>query len=154
MNMKGLFPRCGSARSFGVAWIALSLSIGVHVADEALNGFLSVYNPAATSIRDAAPFLPFPTFTFGAWIGGLIAGVLLLLLLSPFAFRQAKWTHYAAYFLGVVMIINGLIHAAGSLYYRYAVPGVYSTPLLLACAAYLLVCINATGEGRPEHTAA
>jgi hypothetical protein len=30
---------------FGIAWIALCLAFALHIIDEALTGFLSVYNP-------------------------------------------------------------------------------------------------------------
>jgi len=39
------------------------------------------------------------------------------------------------------MVGNGLLHLAGSVYLRKAMPGVYSAPLLLAAAVYLLVSV-------------
>jgi hypothetical protein len=36
---------------------------------------------------------------------------------------------------------NGLLHLAGSAYMRRAMPRVYSAPLLLAAAIYLLVSV-------------
>ncbi len=59
------------------AWVALCLALAVHVADEALTDFLSVYNPAVISIRERLPWLPLPTFTFDVWRGGLIVYLLL-----------------------------------------------------------------------------
>ncbi len=38
-------------RRHGQAWVALTLALAVHVADEALNDFLSFYNPLVTSLR-------------------------------------------------------------------------------------------------------
>src|SRR5439155_13684259 len=43
---------------FGVAWVVLCVALSVHVADEALTDFLSVYNPAVRAIRSRFPFLP------------------------------------------------------------------------------------------------
>ncbi len=43
-----------------------------------------------------------------------------------------------AYAFGIVMAGNGLLHLVGSVYMRKAMPGVYSAPLLLAAAIYLL----------------
>ena len=122
----------------GRAWVALCLALAVHVADEALTDFLSVYNPTVRALRSRVPFLPLPTFTFGIWLGGLIAAVILLLLLSPFAFRPARWMAPLSYIFGILMLFNGLQHIAGSFYLGRLMPGVYSSPLLLAASVYLL----------------
>jgi hypothetical protein len=124
---------------FGAAWVALSLSVAIHVTDEVLNGFLEVYNPIASAIRERVPFLPMPTFTFEVWLGGLILGVCLLLALSVFAFRGARWLIPLSYVLGFLMLVNGSIHLSGTVYLRRPMPGVYSSPLLLASSIYLWV---------------
>lgn len=124
----------------GLAWIALSVVIGLHVADEAATGFLSVYNPAVLAIRERFPFLPLPTFTFGLWLTGLCLGVLVLLSLSPLAFRGNRWAVRLSYPLGVLMFANGLGHVGGSFYLGRLMPGVCSAPLLLLASSYLLVC--------------
>jgi len=36
---------------------------------------------------------------------------------------------------------NGMLHLVGSIYLRKAMPGVYSAPLLLAAAIYLLASV-------------
>ncbi len=118
--------------------MALALALGLHVADEALTGFLPVYNLTVTSIRERVPWVPLPTFTFPVWLGGLIAGVALLLALTPLAFRGSRGLRLAAYPLGVLMTFNGLLHFAGSLYFGRLMPGVYSAPVLVAAALWLL----------------
>jgi len=123
---------------FGLAWLALCVALAIHVADEALTDFLSVYNPAVRAIRARFPFLPLPTFTFPVWLGGLIGVTVLLLALSPAAFRGEAGMRPAAYVFGIVMAGNGLLHLGGSIYMRKAMPGVYSAPLILAAAIYLL----------------
>lgn len=60
-------------RRFGLAWLALAAALALHVADEAHADFLSVYNPTVLAIRERIPWIPLPTFTFGAWITGLAA---------------------------------------------------------------------------------
>lgn len=124
---------------YGRAWVALCLALGVHVADEALTDFLSVYNPTVRAIRKQLPLLPLPTFTFEVWLAGLIAAVVVLLALSVFAFRGARWMAPLSYVFGVLMLCNGLLHFAGSIYLGRLMPGVYSAPLLLAGSVYLLV---------------
>ncbi|HEU5261174.1 MAG TPA: HXXEE domain-containing protein [Gemmatimonadales bacterium] len=126
---------------FGIAWLALCVALAIHAADEALTDFLSVYNPIVRAIRSRFPFLPLPTFTFRAWLGGLVVAVLLLVGLSPLAFRGVEWMKPLAIVFGIVMTGNGLMHLGASLYARKAVPGVYSAPLLLAAAVYLLISV-------------
>ncbi len=123
----------------GLAWLALTLALAIHVLDEAANDFLSVYNPAARAVRDRVPFLPLPTFSFEGWLTGLIAGLLLLLGLSPFAFRRAAWLRPLASLLAVLMMANAATHLVGSLYLGRIMPGAYSAPVLLAAALCLLV---------------
>jgi len=127
---------------FGISWVVLCLVLAVHVADEAVNGFLTVYNPLVRTIKEHLPFLPLPEFTFEVWLGGLILGLLILLLLSPLAFRQVKWLRYFSYIFGILMIFNGIIHFAGSIYLGRPMPGVYSSPFLIASSIYLLLSLR------------
>jgi len=60
--------------------------------------------------------------------------VVVLASLTPFAYRGVGWMRPIAYAFGIVMAGNGLLHLAGSVYVRKAMPGVYSAPLLLAAA--------------------
>src|SRR5215470_5997764 len=130
-----------SASNFGRDWVALCLAFALHVTDEALTEFLSVYNPTVRAIRQRLPFLPLPTFTFKVWLIGLASAVMLLLGLSPFAFRGARRMAPLAYVFGIIMLANGLQHIAGSIYMymKRLMPGVYSSPLLLICSSYLLL---------------
>jgi hypothetical protein len=128
--------------SFGWAWISLSLALAIHVTDEALTDFLSVYNPTALAIRGRLPWLPLPTFTFKMWLSGLILGIGALLALSPLAFRHTRWLTVPAYLLAILMMANGLQHILGSVYLHRLMPGVYSSPLLLAGSTYLLLSVR------------
>ena len=130
------------ASRFGLAWVALCGALAIHVADEALTDFLSVYNPAVRAIRARFPFLPLLTFTFPVWLGGLIAVTVLLSALSPAVFRGEPGMRPAAYVFGVVMAGNGLLHLGGSVYMKKVMPGVYSAPLILAAAVYLLASVS------------
>lgn len=126
----------------GLAWVALCLAFAAHVIDEALTDFLSVYNPAVRAIRQKFSFIPLPTFTFRVWLTGLILAVILLLLLSPYAFRRVRWITILSYPFGIIMVGNGLLHIIGSFYLGRLMPGVYSAPLLLAGSIYLLWTIR------------
>jgi hypothetical protein len=116
-----------TASRFGWAWLALALTPALHVTDEALTRFLSVYNPAVRTLRAQVPFLPVPTFTFAVWLAGLVLGISVLLAVSVSAFRGARWLALLAYPLGILMFANGMGHAAGTLYMRRLMPGF--TPL-------------------------
>jgi hypothetical protein len=134
--------------NFGWAWIALSLALAVHVTDEALTNFLSVYNPMVLAIRRRIPFLPLPTFTFRIWLTGLIGGIILLLAVSPLAFRNARWMVPLGYVFAIFMIVNGLQHIGFSIYMDRLMPGVYSSPLLLICSGYLLIKLRHRSKGQ------
>jgi hypothetical protein len=133
--------------------LALAVAPGLHVADEALTGFLPVYNGVVEGIRANHPWLPLPTFTFPTWLGGLILGVLLLLSLTPVVSRGAQWIRIVSIVLGVVMTVNALGHVAASLYWGRLAPGVYSSPILLIAAVALLVTAlraRVPGESRSQ----
>lgn len=121
------------------AWIGLCLALAIHVTDEAMTGFLEFYNPTVSAIREQVPFLPIPTFRFDVWIAGLGVGILILFGLSFFVFQKARWMIPTSLILGSLMMLNGLIHICGSLYFGQLMPGVYSSPLLMAAAGCLLV---------------
>ena len=126
-------------RRFGFAWLAFAGVLGLHILDEAIHDFLSIYNPTAQAIRMRMPFVPLPTFTFASWLAGLLTGVGLLLCLSPIAFRRKRWIRVAASPLAIVVgAFNASLHMLGSVYFHRWMPGVYSSPLLLAAALFLL----------------
>jgi hypothetical protein len=128
---------------FGWAWIGFALALAVHVADEAAHDFLSVYNPMVRAIRARLPLLPIPVFTFGIWLGGLIAGIALLFALSPLAFAGNGWLRAVAIVLAAVVGIgNGLLHIAGSLWLRRLMPGTISAPLLMVAGGCLIAAAH------------
>ena len=126
------------ATSFGWAWVAATIALALHVADEATHDFLSWYNPRALRIRRALGGLPFPpTFTFVPWLVGLTGAVLLLAALAPSAYLGKPWLRPAAYVLSVILVGNGFVHLIGSLLARRLVPGTLSAPLLLVTGGWL-----------------
>lgn len=128
-----------SSSGFGQAWLGLCAALGLHVADEACHGFLSVYNPTVLALRHSLPWLPLPVFRFETWLAGLVLAVAALSALSVFAFRGASWARVAANILAVLMAVNALGHAAGTFWMARPMPGVYSSPILLAASLWLLV---------------
>ncbi len=82
------------------------MALAVHVADEALNDFLSIYNPVAQSIRDAVPWAPLPVFEFNTWLAALVGAVVALLAVSPFAFRGDRPLRGVAYAFSILMMLR------------------------------------------------
>jgi len=136
-------------RRFGIAWVTFALALAVHVTDEATHDFLSTYNPSVRAIRARLPFLPLPTFSFRVWLTLLIAGILLLLCLSFFAFRGDSWLRTVSRPLGILVgVLNATLHIASSVYFHRWMPGVYSSPLLLLAAIYLLASSRVGASGK------
>ena len=111
--------------TFGRAWIALG-----------------VYNPTALSIRERLG-VPFPpTFSFTAFITGLTLVVVAWLALTPLAYQGRRWLISLATVLSVIHIVNGLGHGVVSLALGRAAPGVWSAPLLIASAVWMLTVVR------------
>jgi len=86
-------PALGTTRpsNFGLAWLLLCLAFCCHVADEALTGFLGIYNPTVLAMRAKTPWFPMPTFEYREWLIGLIIANIVFLAFAPFAYGDARW---------------------------------------------------------------
>ncbi len=127
---------------FGTAWVALTLSLGAHVVDEAVTGFLDVYNPIVRSLRERLVWFPMPIFSFEVWITGLCALVVVLLALAPLAFRRSPVLRMVSYPYAAIMLLNGAGHLIGSLYLQRWAPGATTAPLLIVASLWLMRCIR------------
>jgi len=142
----------GGQGNFGMAWFLLCLAFCAHVADEALTGFLPIYNATVLAMRSQYKWYPMPTFEYRDWLTALIVANIVLLLLTPFAFRNAWWLRPLAYFYAIVHLLNGMGHTLATVFGRTAsaihisrpAPGFYSSPLLLAGSIYLLVRLRSS----------
>ena len=151
-------PAPDSRPNFGYAWLALCLSFCLHVADEALTGFLPLYNATVLALRAERSWYPMPVFEYRGWLTGLIVANLVLLLLTPFAFRNARALRPLAYIFAVIMLLNGIGHTLATIFGRGPVasiviprpaPGFYSSPFLLVASVYLLVTLKRSAGVRP-----
>lgn len=141
-----------SPDNFGLAWVLLCFAFCAHVADEALTGFLGVYNPTVTAMRARLSWFPMPTFEYREWLIGLILANLVLLGLTPFAFRNARGLRPLAYFFAAIMLLNGMGHTlftvlgrtVASVRFPRPAPGFYSSPFLLITSIYLFMRLRAT----------
>ncbi len=130
-------PISTKVRQWRAAWVGLACALALHVTDEALTGFLPMCNGIVQGVRARHPWVPFPVFTFPVWLGGLVLVVVLLLGLTPFVSRGQRWIRLVSLVLAVIMMGNALGHIGVSLYWDRAIPGVYSSPFLLAAAVAL-----------------
>ena len=137
----------GSSGEFGRAWVLLCLAFCAHVADEALTGFLPLYNATVLAMRAEYAWYPMPTFEYREWLIALIVVNVALLLLTPLAYRNARYLRPFAYVFAVIMFLNGMGHTLATIFGRTAssvpipqpAPGFYSSPLLLAGSVYLFL---------------
>ncbi len=125
------------ARKWGLAWLALTAVLAVHVWDEAAHGFISIANANIRAIRARLPFLPIPNFTLGVFVNSQMAAAAILAVLSIAAFRGRAWARFIAYPYAVLMFVNGLQHTVTSLVLRKPMPGVVSSPLLFVTSVWL-----------------
>lgn len=124
-----------------ISWLFLIVSLTLHVIDEALNNFLDFYNPLVLKIKEHISFIPLPTFTFRIWISGLSIGVVLLLLMTPFIYDRNRFFIPVAKIFSILMILNGLAHIIGSIYYDRILPGLFSSPILIIFSAYFILVL-------------
>jgi len=137
----------------GLACLLMCAALALHVTDEALTGFLAVYNPTVITMRTKLGFWPMPAFQFREWLSGLVIGILLLSALSFLAFRNVRWIRPVFYFCAVVTgLLNALGHTIATILghtvatvrFPRPAPGFYSSPLLLIASIYLLVQLRRT----------
>jgi hypothetical protein len=155
-----------AARSstFGGPWLFLSCAFALHILDEATTGFLNVYNPTVTILRQRWAWFPMPTFEFRDWLIGLILAVLLCFALTPFAARNARWLRPLAWVVAVIQFSNAMGHTIGtilghtvaSVTFRRPAPGFYSSPLLFLGSIWLMARLWQTSarKHRPGPVAA
>jgi hypothetical protein len=141
-----------SPDNFGLAWFLLCLAFCAHVADEALTGFLDIYNPTVIAMRARLCWFPMPTFAYHEWLIGLIIANVILLALTPWAYRNARALRPLAYFFAGLMLLNGMGHTfftvlgrtVHSVQFPRPAPGFYSSPFLLVTSVYLFLRLRAT----------
>jgi len=130
---------------FGRPWLALTVAFALHIVDEALTGFLPVYNATVLAMRQRWPWLPFPTFRFREWLAGLIVAVVVCFALTPLAARGARWLRPLGWLYAIIQFFNAMGHTVGtilghtvsSVTFPRPAPGFYSSPLLFIGSVWL-----------------
>jgi hypothetical protein len=126
---------------WGRSWLIQVAAIALHVIDEAVFGFLPVYNSAVDALRDAYSWVWLPTFDAASWLTGLMLGIVVLLALSYPVFAGKTFMRPVSYFVGWLMVLNCVGHIAASLYFNRPIPGVASSPILILAAVSLLTAM-------------
>lgn len=130
-------------RRHWLAWMAMCGALAIHVADEALTGWLDWYNPTAREIREQYPYrlmeLLLPIFTFEVFLSLLIFAVVSLTAASWFVWKGRWAMRPISHVFAAVMFSNALFHIGHSIYMGKLMPGVYTSPLLLAASVALIV---------------
>jgi len=139
--------------SFGWPWFALSVAFALHIFDEAVTGFLAIYNPTVISLRARWGWFPMPTFESREFLTVMIATVALSFVLTPLAARGVRWMRPLAWFHAAIQILNALGHTVGTILghtvagvtFPRPAPGFYSSPFLLIASIWLIVRLRSTG---------
>jgi hypothetical protein len=150
-----------TASGFGRAWFALTIAFALHVLDEATTGFLNVYNPTVSAMRERYAWFPMPNFQFRDWLVGLIVVVLFCFALTPVAAQGARWLRPVAWFYALIMFFNGIGHTLFTILGRTVetvtfprpAPGFYSSPFLFIGSVWLMRKLWQT-EHRPTRAEA
>jgi hypothetical protein len=138
--------------SFGAPWLALCAAFALHIIDEALTGFLQVYNPTVLAMQQRWGWFPMPTFEFKQWLVSVTLACAILACLAPFAYSAAGWLRPLAWLFAVIMLLNGLGHilatglgrTVASVTFPRPAPGFYSSPLLLAASLWMITRLRRT----------
>lgn len=147
-------PPALSASGFGSAWFALCVAFALHIFDEATTGFLAVYNPTVTILRQRWAWFPMPTFEFRGWLAMLILGCGVLFCLTPLAARGMPGLRPLAWIYAAIMFLNGmghtlfsiLGHTVASVTFPRPAPGFYSSPFLFAASLWLMLRLRRTAR--------
>lgn len=134
-----------ASRNVGASWLALCFASGLHIWDEAAHDFLSYFNATALTLYGHFSWFPRIDMQFRTWLAALIVVNVLLLLLTPFAHRNAPWMWPLGFAFAAIEFLDGIGHIAatirggtvGSVQFPSVSPGFYSAPLLLLASGYL-----------------
>jgi hypothetical protein len=92
--------------NLGIPWLLLCLSFAAKILDDALNDFLGYYNPTILTLYGHFSWFPRIDLNFREWLVGVIVAEVVLLLLTPFAFRNSRFVRPIAYIFSTIMLLT------------------------------------------------
>jgi hypothetical protein len=130
------------------------VAFALHILDEATTGFLDVYNPTVSVLRERWGWFPMPTFEFREWLIMLMVGCALLFCLTPVAARGMRGLRPLAWIYAAIMFLNGLGHTlfsilghtVASVTFSRPAPGFYSSPFLFIASVWLMFRLRRTAR--------
>jgi hypothetical protein len=133
-------------KGFGLAWLASDFAFALHFLDQARHDFIGYYNATVLSLYGHYSRFPRMDTSPGSWLSFIIAILVLFAMLTPFAFKNARWMQILAATVAAVQFLegSGVIVATlrggtvPSVHFDGVAPGFYTAPLLLLASAYLL----------------
>jgi len=133
-------------QGFGLAWLFLSMAFALHVWDEAAHDFLGYYDATVLTLYGRFSWFPRMDMTFREWLTGLLVAITIVLALTPFALRNARWLRPFAYLFAGIQFVNGAGHILATMWggtvpsvrFEGTAPGFYTAPLLLLSSAFLI----------------
>jgi protein-S-isoprenylcysteine O-methyltransferase Ste14 len=132
-------------RAHARAWLYLCALLAAHCVEEAVNGFLDVWNPFLATVRARAG-LPLPHFTFDGWLTALVIGIVVLTAMAPLVARGVRGFRVASYVFAGLMIANGVNHLASRLYLGQFLPGQFTSPLLMLASIWLILAARRVSD--------
>lgn len=138
--------RSNAGVNLGTPWLFLCLAFCLHVWDEAAHDFLSYYNATVLALYGHFSWFPRMDMEFRSWLAGLVLANLVLLGLTPWAYRNTGWLRPLGYVFAGIQLLNGTGHilltirghSVPSVHFEEPAPGVYTAPLLIGMSAYLI----------------
>ena len=132
-------PQVSLSNQDVLAWIIFISALALHVLDEAMTGFLPFYNQMVSSLQEKYGYFPAPTFSFERWLSALITVIVIGYLATIKVAQGGKVIRVITIILGILMTANALGHLVGSLYYERMLPGLRSSPILLAASIWVII---------------
>jgi len=150
-----------AAAGFGRPWFALTAAFALHAIDEAVTGFLPVYNSTVVAMHTRWEWFPLLTLESREFLVAMIFTVTGRFALTPFAAQGVRWMRPWAWFYAGVQFLNATGHTIGtilghtlsSVTFPRPAPGFYSSPLLFIGSVWLMVRLRKTAAARVRPSA-
>ncbi len=149
-----------STKNFGLAWLLLSIALGLHIWDATVHDFIGYYNATVLALYGHFEWFPRIDMESRTWLAAMILVNLILFALAPIAFRNVHWLRPLAYVAAGVGVAIGIGHAlvtlrgctVRSVLIEGVSPGFYSALLLFLSACNLSWRLRKSTVGECEHS--